>query len=209
MKSPRRSLSISAPSQDLSSVELVGNLRSGTRLEESFRQLFQEYGGEVEKFFRIRRCSPPEAEDLTQDTFLNAYRGIHTFRGDASLKTWLLGVALNVWRNDLRRKSAVKRAALEVPLEDPESGEEEVSLQILTDELISSLLREERRRLIVQELRKLPPQMRRCMFLRVLQDLKYEEIAAVLRISIQTVKSQLFQARQRLKETLEEVEFHG
>ena len=171
--------------------------------------MVQEYGAAIERFFRIRHFSLQEAEDLTQDTFLNAYRGIHTFRSDASLKTWLLGVAKNVWHNELRRRSAAKRATREVPLEDPESGEEEVSLLTEADELINALLREERRQLIVQELRKLPPQMRRCMLLRVLQDLKYREIAAVLRISTQTVKSQLFQARQRLKETLEEVELHG
>lgn len=178
-------------------------------IDESLQRLFQEHGAAVEQFFRLRRCSPQEAEDLAQETFLNAYLGFHTFRGDASLKTWLLKVALNVWRNELRRRSALKRAAQEVPLEDPESGEEELELQIETDELMDMLLREERRRFIVQELRKLPPQMRRCMFLRVLQDLKYHEIAAILRISVQTVKSQLFQARQRLKETLEEVELHG
>lgn len=189
--------------------ELVTNLQAGIAVEESFRRLFHEYYSVVEHFFRFRRCSSQESEDLAQETFLNAFRGIHTFRSDASLKTWLLGVALNVWRNELRRRSSIKRAAREVPLEDPESGEDEISSQVESDELINALLREERRRFIVQELRKLPPQMRRCMFLRVLQDLKYHEIAAVLRISIQTVKSHLFQARQRLKETLEEVEFHG
>lgn len=191
------------------SSRLTANLQAGIDVEESFRQLVQEYGAAIERFFRLRRFSPQEAEDLTQDTFFNAYRGIHTFRHDASPKTWLLGVALNVWRNELRRRSAVKRNAQEIPLEDLESREEEVSLQIEVDELLNLLLREERRRLIVQELRKLPPQMRRCMFLRVLQDLKYEEIASVLRISIQTVRSHLFQARQRLKETLERIELHG
>lgn len=187
----------------------IANLQAGVDVEESFRRLVQEYGAAIEQFFRLRRFSPEEAEDLTQDTFINVYRGIHTFRHDASPKTWLLGVAKHVWHNELRRRSAVKRAAREVPLEDPESGEEQSSLLIEADELINALLREERRHLIVQKLRKLPPQMRRCMLLRVLQDLKYEEIASVLRISIQTVRSHLFQARQRLKEMLEEVELHG
>jgi RNA polymerase sigma-70 factor (ECF subfamily) len=186
----------------------VANLQAGVDVEESFRQLVQEYGAAIERFFLLRRFSPQEAKDLAQDTFINAYLGIHTFRSDASLKTWLLGVAQNVWRNELRRRSAAKRAAVEVPLEDPESGEEQASLLTEADELINALLRKERRRMIVQELRKFPPQMRRCMLLRVLQDLKYREIAAVLRISTQTVKSHLFEARQRLKEVLEEVELH-
>jgi RNA polymerase sigma-70 factor (ECF subfamily) len=184
----------------------VANLQAGVDVEESSRSLYQEYFTVVEQFFRLRRCSPQESEDLAQETFINAFRGIHEFRGDSSLKTWLLRVALNVWRNDLRRRFTAKRAAQEVPLEDPESGEEKGSPGLEADELMNELLRKERRRFIVQELRKLPPQMRRCMLLRVLQDLKYREIAVILRISIDTVKSQLFQARQRLKETLEEVE---
>lgn len=187
----------------------IANLQAGVEIEESFRRLVQEYGAAIEQFFRLRRFSPEEAEDLAQDTLLNVYRGIHTFRHDASPKTWLLGVAKHVWHNELRRRSAVKRTAMEVPLGDPEDGEEQVSLLIEADELINALLHEERRRLIVQELRKLPPQMRRCMLLRVLQNLKYEEIASVLRISSQTVRSHLFQARQRLKQMLEEVELHG
>jgi RNA polymerase sigma-70 factor (ECF subfamily) len=186
----------------------VANLQAGVDVEESSRLLYQEFFMVVEQFFRLRRCTPQESEDLAQETFINAFRGIRDFRRDSSLKTWLLHVALNVWRNELRRRFTAKRAAHEVPLENPESGEEEISLRIEADELLNDLLREERRRFIVQELRKLPPQMRRCMLLRVVQDLKYREIAAILRISIDTVKSQLFQARQRLKETLEEVERH-
>ena len=94
----------------------ITNLQAGEDVEESFRRLVQEYGAAIEQFFLLRRFSPEEAEDLAQDTFFNAYRGIHTFRHDASPKTWLLGVALNVLRNELRRRSAVKRAAVEVPL---------------------------------------------------------------------------------------------
>jgi RNA polymerase sigma-70 factor, ECF subfamily len=187
----------------------VTNLQAGVAVEESFRLLYEQYFTVVEQFFRLRRCTPQESEDLAQETFINAYRGIRDFRRDSSLKTWLLRVALNVWRNELRRRYTVKRAAHEVPLEVSEPGEEEVALAIEADELLNELLRRERRELIVRELRKFPPQMRRCMLLRVVQDLKYHEIASILRISIQTVKSQLFQARQRLKEPLEEVELHG
>jgi RNA polymerase sigma-70 factor, ECF subfamily len=186
----------------------VANLQVGVDVEESSRLLYQEYFSVIEQFFRLRRCTPQESEDLAQETFINAFRGIREFRRDSSLKTWLLRVALNIWRNELRRRFTAKRAAQEVPLEDPESGKEEVSLRVEADELLNELLREERRQFIVRELRKLPPQMRRCMLLRVLQDLKYREIASILRISIDTVKSQLFQARQRLKETLAEVELH-
>jgi RNA polymerase sigma-70 factor, ECF subfamily len=187
----------------------VANLQAGVDVEESSRLLYQKYFTTVEQFFQLRHCTPQESEDLAQETFINAFRGIRDFRRDSSLKTWLLQVALNIWRNELRRRFAAKRAAQEVPLEDPEAGEEEASLRIEADELLNELLREERRKYIVRELRKLPPQMRRCMLLRVVQDLKYREIASILRISIDAVKSQLFQARQRLKETLEEVEIHG
>ncbi len=66
---------------------LVANLQAGFDVEDSFRQLFQAYGSSVERFFLVRRCPPQEAGDLTQDTFVNAFQGIHTYRHQSSLKT--------------------------------------------------------------------------------------------------------------------------
>ena len=189
--------------------EAVARLQAGVDVEESFQWLVQEYYGTVLNFFRYRHFSPEESHDLAQETFLNVFRGIQGFRSDASLHTWIVNVATNVWRNELRRRSTVKRLAQEVSLGEPSPGvEEEVSLKVGSDDLLADLLKRERRRLLLRKLDELPPQMRRCVLLRVLQDLKYQEIADVLGISIQTVKSHLHQARQRLKESLEEVELH-
>jgi RNA polymerase sigma-70 factor (ECF subfamily) len=189
--------------------EPVANLQAGVEVEESFRWLVQEHYATVLDFFKFRRFSPEESHDLAQETFLNVFRGIHSFRGESSPRTWIVNVAANVWRNELRHRSTVKRFAQEVSLtEGPLGVEEEVSLRVGADDLLADLLKEERRRLLLRKLQELPPQMRRCVLLRVLQDLKYHEIAAVLGISIQTVKSHLHQARRRLKESLGEVELH-
>jgi len=117
---------------------------------------------------------------------------------------------LNLWSNESRRRRSLKRAARETGLEQvddaertaeaDESGVAEAGL-MASDPLAEALALEQ-----VQRLREamgaLPPEMRRCVMLRVDQGLKYEEIAAALRIPVGTVKSRLSQARTRLKQQL-------
>ena len=175
---------------------------------EAWTNLFRSYYSYIFRFFQNRGFSAAESEDLAQETFVNAFRGLHTFRGDASFGTWLVRVATNVWRNELRRRSTVKRFAVEVPLQrtvDKEAGEEETPVEADAKEAspLDTVIESERRQILLEAFESLPSQMRRCIYLRVTQDLKYQEVADAMQLSIQTVRSQLHQARQRLKEKLE------
>jgi RNA polymerase sigma-70 factor (ECF subfamily) len=178
-----------------------------------FRDLFERYFGPVSYYFVRLGFSREESHDLAQETFLRAYRGLGGFRGKAHLKAWLFTIAKNVGLNASRAQRTWKRTGREIDLNDlgtesppgPEEAEEEdryeIGLSVLPaggPDPLERLLSEERSQLLHEALNTLPPGMRRSVLLRYGQGLKYPEIADLLRVSIETVKSQLHQARQRL-----------
>lgn len=171
----------------------------------SFEQLFERYYRPIFSFFANRGFSAEESRDLTQDTFLSVYKGMATFRHDATVQTWVFKIAGNIWRNALRSRAAIKRKATELSLDHllNEGLVHSASANPLTPfrdrSSLQGVLAAEKARLLREQIDGLPPQMRRCLLLRVDQDLRYREIADLLQISIDTVKSQLFQARERLK----------
>lgn len=179
--------------------QIVERLQSGAPREEDFRRLFDLYSGRLYQFFSHRGFPYQDCLDLTQETFLGIYRGIGTYRRDARFETWLFKIAANAFRKRLRWRTAEKRAGGETGLED-EGGE--IRLPAEGPVPGEGLLRKERSRLLREAIEKLPAQMRRCLLLRVDQEMSYREIAAVLRLSPETVKVHLFQARRRLKEEL-------
>ena len=165
--------------------------------DESFEEVFNQHYRLVVGFFTKRGFTPQEAEDLTQIVFLRVYKGRETFRGDARFSTWLFQICANVFRNNLRDRSTQKRDAEEVSIDLADSGSLEVA-DGGADPLHQTLSAEAKRKLR-EALSDLPPQMRKCVELRVYEDLKYREIAERMNISIDTVKAHLFQARQILK----------
>lgn len=186
--------------------EVLQRLQDGAGREESFRTLFDRFYWPLFRFFEHRRFSPEECQDLIQETFLRVYRGIEAFRGEARWEHWLFRIAANTAIKALRHRAAAKRAGQEVPLE----GEAEGDLQAAAAggrargaaEPLRQLLHKETRELLIAAIEGLPAQMRRCVRLRILQDLDYDEIAEILQLAPSTVKVQLFKARKRLQEEL-------
>lgn len=172
--------------------------------------VFERYAPSVWSFFARRGYPPEDCRDLMQETFLRAHRGLSRFRDESELKTWILRIAANVWKNALRSKQAIKRAAPTVSLDDAAGGEGRLESAPSAPGVQASLaatpleetLRTEERRLLRDAVSELPPRMQRCVLLRIDHGLKYREIASILQISVDTVKTQLFQARQRLKNRL-------
>ena len=166
--------------------------------EEAFEQLFREHHRSVVGFFAGRGCGPEERSDLAQETFLRAYRTYGSFRGEAKPLTWLLTIATNLWRNRIRDANAAKRDADEVSLSSahavPASGAGP----------LGDALSDQRRRLLRDAIADLPPQMQRCVWLRVYQDMNFRDIAELLGISVGTAKSQVSLARKRLGSALAE-----
>jgi RNA polymerase sigma-70 factor (ECF subfamily) len=185
---------------------LIENLQKGIDVDESSRKLFELHYRKVIGFFRRHGFSTEDSRDLTQDVFARVFNAIDTFRRESRFERWLFEIALNVYRNKLRSLRAEKRDAPVVSIDEtPEDGSnpgsrvEPVSKE---KDALHGMIERERRSALREAFAELPAQMRRCCELRYIQEFKYYEIAKLMKISIETVKAHLHQARKRLMDTL-------
>lgn len=185
--------------------QAIAELQAGTRVEAHSRRVFELYYPWVRRFFARFGYRPQDSEDLAQETFRRVFAQIGSFRNDGSFKPWLFAVASNLHRNESRRRHREKRDAPEVSLDAP-ADEGGPLLEPPAPEASPARVayEKEQREALARAVGELPPQMKQVLALRIDQDLKYREIAAVLQISIETVKAHLFQARQRLRTELGE-----
>jgi RNA polymerase sigma-70 factor (ECF subfamily) len=144
--------------------------------------------------------NPAEAEDLTQDAFLQLFRKIATFRGESAFSTWLHRLSVNVVLMKLRKKTLP-----ETSLEESTDPEDEVNgprREIGGPDLLltGSIDRVHLERAIEQ----LPPGYRQVFVLHDVQGFEHNEIAKLMDCSIGNSKSQLHKARMRLRELLQE-----
>jgi RNA polymerase sigma-70 factor (ECF subfamily) len=185
--------------------DVFQRLRHGPGREESYRILFDRFYWPLFRFFEHRGFSTEECQDLIQETFLRVFRGIEAFRGEARWEHWLFRIAANTAIKAVRHRAAAKRTGHTVPLEDHDPGDSPPAAAggsprgAEAPVPLRQLLGKEMRELLTQAVAGLPAQMRRCVRLRVFQDLDYDEIAEALQISPSTVKVQLFKARKRLQ----------
>jgi RNA polymerase sigma-70 factor (ECF subfamily) len=176
--------------------------------EDIYAEIFRTYHIRIRRLLEQRGVSRDDAEDLTQEVFLRICKNLASFRGEASFSSWVFAVAVNVERERKRRGSTLKRSGKEVPLIEEDATDSEASRdrEISSPQAIpqpqEELLTKEMYERATRALQELPQQMRRCFILRFHQELQYRDIATVMQISIQTVKSHLHQARERLKATL-------
>jgi RNA polymerase sigma-70 factor (ECF subfamily) len=144
--------------------------------------------------------NPAEAEDLTQDAFLQLFRKIGTFRGESAFSTWLHRLSVNVVLMKLRKK-ALPVTSLEEST-DPEDEANGPRREIGGPDLLltGSIDRVHLERAIEQ----LPPGYRQVFVLHDVQGYEHNEIAGLMDCSIGNSKSQLHKARMRLRELLQE-----
>jgi RNA polymerase sigma factor (sigma-70 family) len=178
-------------------------LQLGAAGEDGERLVYCKYRRRVQRFFEKRGIPPDEALDLTQDTFLRVFRGEARLDGREQLEAWLFKIARHVWFNALRSKTALKRAATVVSLDQAQPAEEPREVADAERDALAVAISREQLAALRDALAALPEQMRQCVRFRLKDDLMYGEIAAVMGISIETVKSHLHQAKKRLRHLLE------
>lgn len=149
---------------------------------------------------------PEEARDLTQETFLQAFRYISNFRGESDLRTWLYRIAINQARN--RSRWWRRRFRLSTVSLDSSTDDEHDALNLtLADSRAASpertALEREREHALFAALDKLSQAHREIVILRDIEGLSYEEVASATGVSVGTVKSRLSRARAELKKRLE------
>ena len=142
-----------------------------------------------------------EAEDLTQEAFLQLFRKISTFRGESAFSTWLHRLAVNVVLMKLRKKSGTETSLEEVTEPDEESGGPRRDFGTPDLRLVGSIDRVNLQRAIDH----LPPGYKSVFVLHDVQGYEHNEIAEIMGCSIGNSKSQLHKARMRLRELLHEV----
>lgn len=146
--------------------------------------------------------NPDDAQDLAQDVFVQAFKGIRSFRSEADFGTWLHRIAVNLWINFCRRNRKVMTLSMDEPLATREG---EISRE-WADDSESPLDKVERREfnaMVAQALNGLLPEFRTALVLRDIEGYNYDEIAAMLDCSLGTVKSRINRGRKALKNELE------
>lgn len=172
--------------------QIIDRVRKGeTRLFEQLVRRHQDavYGMAV-RFTR----SPPDAEDVAQEVFLKAFRGLAGFKGEAKFSTWLYRIAFNLSADWLRRNRRPARRA--APLE--EAGE----VHDGRVDLEAGLLAAEERDRVAAAIDALDERYRSVVVLMYYQKLPYEQIAAVTGLPLKTIETRLYRARKILREAL-------
>jgi RNA polymerase sigma-70 factor (ECF subfamily) len=141
-----------------------------------------------------------EAEDITQETFVRAYRSRERFRGECNYLTWLFQIAINLCIDRARHLRMKPILSLDSPTDGEEGGGWEPS--DWSQDPLRELERAELRERVQQSLGTLPERLRKVITLYFMQDMSYEEIASALDCSIGTVKSRMFTAKAQLARKL-------
>ena len=185
--------------------DLVNRFNGGD--ESAFVEIMNRHKSRIFSAAMALLRNRADAEEITQDTFIRAHRGLSKFRGDSSVATWLHRIAVNLARNRywyFFRRRRHSTFSLDAAL--GESGESTFSDLLSASDPDPS--RETSRNEFVSAvescMEKLEPSHRKILSMRSVLDQSYEEIAAALGINVGTVKSRIARARERLRTRLEE-----
>lgn len=173
------------PSTD---AELIAQFKNGD--PSAFDTLVLRYQPQIMALVSHIMHSPDQVEDIAQDVFLRAYRGLARFRGDSSFATWITRIAVNMCASELRRRKI--RETFRLPAQDTASEPQP----------LRKLQKAEERLWVQEALDRLSSRHRIVAALFYIEELSCEEISQIVGCSRGTVKSRLFHARKRLRRLL-------
>ncbi|HOG92393.1 MAG TPA: sigma-70 family RNA polymerase sigma factor [Opitutaceae bacterium] len=184
---------------------LVARFKDGD--EGAYNEMVSRYWGRIYAMVHQLLRNQQDAEEVTQDAFIRAHRGLANFRGESAFSTWLYQIATNLARNRYWYWWRRKRDHT-VSFDQPVGGENETTLaEIIPAEVETpgdATVTQEFVGRIAAGMEKLNPKHREILILRNVKNLSYEEIADILGISVGTVKSRIARARENLRAQLGE-----
>lgn len=184
----------------LTDLQLVNLVKNGHL--EAYESLITKYKGKVYNIAFSFTSNFNESDDIAQNAFIKAYVNLDFFQGKSAFSTWLYRIAVNECFNGIK-----KRKKDHISFDAPAAKNGDITLKdILADRNADTeqiLLSEEVQSLVRAALMELPDKYRMIITLRDIEDMPYEEIAQILKISMDKVKVWLFRARKKLKERLE------
>ncbi len=187
--------SVSASNSNQDQAEILARAQAGDH--QAFAQLYSIHKRHVYSLCLRMVGSIAEAEDLTQEAFLQFHRKIETFRGESALSTWLHRLAINVVLMHLRRKSLQVSSLDELmePAQDQRPGRSFGAPDLVLSGAIDRLA-------LQRAINDLPAGYRLIFVLHDIEGFEHNEIASLLDCSIGNSKSQLHKARLRLRESM-------
>lgn len=178
-------------------LQLVRKARQGDR--SAFDLLVLKYQSRVASIISRYIYDSQEVLDLTQETFIKAYRAIERFRGDSAFYTWLYRIAVNTAKNFLEARGRRPQGVADV--NDAETFEDGFRLRdVGSPERF--LQRDQLRAALDTAIEALPEELRSAFLLREYEGLSYEDIARILECPIGTVRSRIFRARDAIDRQL-------
>jgi len=180
--------------------------RLKTRDSAAFELLVERYSDDIYALTYRLTNDREEAADLTQETFLRAFRHVGSFRGDANLRTWLFRIAINESRNRfrwwMRRRRNVTSSI------DAVIGDTDITIaDTLADNGSSpeeNAVRSERESALMTALAQLKPIFREAIVLADIEGLSYEECALAAGVNVGTIKSRISRGRDELRRRLKD-----
>ncbi len=179
--------------------QLVERAQRGDK--HAFELLVAKYQRRLSRLISRFVRNTTEAEDVTQEAFIKAYRALPAFRGDSAFYTWLYRIGINTAKNYLVAQG--RRAPTSTPFDsdDAEDFEDAALLhEVATPE--NELMSKQVVEVVNSSLQELPDDLRTALTLREIEGLSYEEIAAVMDCPIGTVRSRIFRAREAIAANL-------
>lgn len=179
--------------------QLVERVQSGDK--HAFDLLVSKYQRKLGRLISRFVRDSAEAEDVTQEAFIKAYRALPGFRGESAFYTWLYRIGINTAKNHLLSN---KRRVSTNSFFDADEAEsfEEASLLREVDTPENELMSKQVVGVVQSSLQQLPEDLRSALTLREIEGLSYEEIASVMNCPVGTVRSRIFRAREAIAENL-------
>lgn len=171
----------------------------------TFDQIHRKYHAKIYSVIFRMVNDRDDAEDLTVETFTNAFRHWERFRGEARVSTWLTQIAINNCKNRFKQRDR-HRERVPISLDDSietDSGELSREVADWTSAPERLLMDQELAEKIQEAVAALPEEYRVVLVLAEWQDLSYEEIAKITNLSVPAVKTRLHRARLKLRQRLE------
>jgi RNA polymerase sigma-70 factor (ECF subfamily) len=175
----------------------------------AFETLVKKYEKMIYNLALSKLGNRENAQDLTQECFLRAYKMLRSYRSDAAFSTWIYTICQNLVYDFYRANKKRKKAEVSLYIQDDEQEYKELEIADNSSEPSDIVLRNEKIKKIRELINSLPDDMRDIIIMRDLNNLSYNEIAESLDIEIGTVKSRLSRAREKLKKYILENSENG
>jgi RNA polymerase sigma-70 factor (ECF subfamily) len=179
---------------------LISSLQAGD--ENAYEQLIARFQTPVYSLAWRLLNDPADASDVVQEVFLKIFRNVGSFRGDSTLRTWVYRIAVNEAHN--RRRWLFRHRRGETGIDENfDDGEgRERPLTDSGETPFDFTMNREAQLLLEEGLAAINPVFRAALVLREVEDMSYEEIAAILEVSMGTVKSRIMRGREALRKYL-------